>query len=146
LNFLLFKNLKIFKVKLKVIRLPYKRGNFNTPIIKQNNMTAQILKTVLAGILAGVLIFMVPFIIVKILLFFLILRAIFGLLGGRRRYWHRHPACLPAGAGARKYHNMSEEERKAFHEKYGKYGYSRGCYYPEENKENDSDNQQDKQA
>src|SRR5258705_9589906 len=91
-------------------------------------MTAQILKTVAAGILAGALIFMMPFIIIKVLLFFLIIRAIFGLLGWRRRYWHRNPAW------AHKYHNMSEEERKAFYEKYGRSGYSCGCYYPEEHK------------
>ena len=75
-------------------------------------MTKQILKTVLAGILAGVALFMIPFIIIKVLVFFLLIKAIFRLMGGRRYGRWRY-------AYAHKYQNMSEEERKAFAQKYG---------------------------
>lgn len=71
-------------------------------------MITQVLKTVLAGILAGVVLFMMPFIIIKVLIFFLLIKAIFRLMGGRRRYGHWRYAY------AHKYQNMSEEERKAF--------------------------------
>ena len=77
-------------------------------------MTKQIFKTVLAGILAGVLLFMMPFLILKVLIFFLLIKAIFRLMGGggwRHRRWHY--------AYAHKYHNMTEEERVAFNQKYG---------------------------
>lgn len=76
-------------------------------------MISQILKTVLAGVLAGVALFMMPFIIIKVLIFFLLIKAIFRLMGGRRRYrgWHY--------AYAHKYKNMTEEERIAFRQKYG---------------------------
>lgn len=75
-------------------------------------MIPQILKTVLAGVLAGVAIFMMPFIIIKVLIFFLLIKAIFRLMGGGRRHHWRY-------AYAQKYQNMSEEERSAFHQKYG---------------------------
>ena len=77
-------------------------------------MTKEILKTVFAGILAGVALFMVPFFIIKVIIFFLLIKAIFRLLGGRSR-WHGMRT-----AWAHKYKNMSEDERKAFTEKYGK--------------------------
>ncbi len=76
-------------------------------------MITQVLKTILAGILAGVVLFMMPFIIIKVLIFFLLIKAIFRLMGGRR---HRHHWRY---AYAHKYQNMSEEERKAFIQKYG---------------------------
>jgi len=79
-------------------------------------MTKEILKTVAAGILAGIVLFMIPFLLLKVLVFFLLIKAIFRLLGGRSR-WHGMRQ-----AWAQKYQNMSEEERKAFTEKYG-----RGC-------------------
>lgn len=75
-------------------------------------MIPQILKTVLAGVLAGVAIFMMPFIIIKVLIFFLLIKAIFRLMGGGRRHHWRY-------AYAHKYKNMSEEERMAFKQKYG---------------------------
>ena len=75
-------------------------------------MISQILKTVLAGILAGVAIFMMPFIIIKVLIFFLLIKAIFRLMGGGRRHHWRY-------AYAHKYKNMTEEERTAFKQKYG---------------------------
>ena len=43
-------------------------------------------RTILAGILAGTLIFIAPFLIIKIFIFFLIIKAIFRLMGGRRKY------------------------------------------------------------
>ncbi|MBA3679739.1 MAG: hypothetical protein H0W73_00910 [Bacteroidetes bacterium] len=76
-------------------------------------MIKQILKTVLAGILAGVALFMMPFLLIKVLIFFLLIKAIFRLLGGRRRHHHWQYAY------AHKYKNMSEEERAAFTQKYG---------------------------
>jgi hypothetical protein len=76
-------------------------------------MTAQILRTIAAGILAGVVFFMIPFFIVKVLVILLLIKAIFRLLGWRRKHWRMHPAY------AHKYHNMTEEERKAFIQKYG---------------------------
>jgi hypothetical protein len=78
-------------------------------------MTKEVLKTVFAGILAGVALFMIPFFLIKVIIFFLLIKAIFRLLVGKRR-WH--------GGGMRmafvqKYNSMSEDERKAFMEKYG---------------------------
>jgi hypothetical protein len=89
------------------------RKQIRNIIKKQINMVTQVLKTVLAGILAGVLIFMMPFLIIKVLIFFLLIKAIFRLMGGGRyrRQWHY--------AYAHKYHHMSEEDRKAFIQKYG---------------------------
>lgn len=71
-------------------------------------MTKQIFKTVFAGILAGVAIFMMPFIIIKVLIFFLLIKAIFRLMGGGRRHAQMRYAY------AQKFQNMSEEERRAF--------------------------------
>ncbi|HOZ88017.1 MAG TPA: hypothetical protein PL029_09675 [Bacteroidia bacterium] len=79
-------------------------------------MTKQILKTALAGFLAGVLLFTMPFIIIKVLVFFLLVRAIFRLMGGGR---HRSRWKY---AYAHQFQNMSAEERHAFMQKY-----ARGC-------------------
>jgi len=76
-------------------------------------MTKQVLKTVLAGILAGVLVFMMPFIILKVLIFFLLIKAIFRLMGGSRHRAHWKYAY------AHHYRNMSDEDRKAMMQKYG---------------------------
>jgi hypothetical protein len=76
-------------------------------------MIKQILKTVLAGVLAGVAIFMMPFLFIKVLVFFLLIKAIFRLMVGRRHHHHWQYAY------AHKYKNMSEEERAAFQQKYG---------------------------
>lgn len=76
-------------------------------------MIKQILKTVLAGVLAGVALFMMPFLLIKVLIFFLLIKAIFRLMGGRGRHHHWQYAY------AHKYKNMSEEERAAFQQKYG---------------------------
>jgi hypothetical protein len=77
-------------------------------------MTKQIFKTALAGVLAGVLLFMMPFIIIKVLVFFLLLRAIFRLMGGgRHRARWKH-------AYAHQFQNMSAEERHAFMQKCGR--------------------------
>ncbi|MEW6468116.1 MAG: hypothetical protein AB1458_04290 [Bacteroidota bacterium] len=51
-------------------------------------MSTQVLKTIAAGVLAGALIFLAPFLLLKIILFFLVIKAIFHLLWGgwRKRY------------------------------------------------------------
>jgi hypothetical protein len=92
-------------------------------------MTTQILKTILAGVLAGLLLYMVPFIIVKILLFILVIRFIFYLLGGRRYWHHRHYAY------ASKWEGMSDDEKKRYAEKYG-----RGCCDWENEKKSNDEN------
>jgi len=76
-------------------------------------MKKQIFKTILAGVLAGVLVFMMPFIIIKVLIFFMLIKAIFRLMGGgrHRRHWQY--------AYAHKRATMSEDERAAFMQKYG---------------------------
>ena len=74
-------------------------------------MNNSIVKTVLAGLLAGVALFMIPFFLIKILLFVLLVKAIFRLLGFRRG--GMHPAF------AHKFQNMTEEERTAFMQKFG---------------------------
>ncbi|MBL7920821.1 MAG: hypothetical protein JNJ40_10935 [Bacteroidia bacterium] len=66
----------------------------------------------MAGVLAGVALFMMPFLLIKVLIFFLLIKAIFRLMGGRRRHHHWQYAY------AHKYKNMSEEERAAFMLKY----------------------------
>lgn len=71
-------------------------------------MTKQIFKTVFAGILAGVALFMMPFVIIKVVIFFMLIKAIFRLMGGGRRHMHMRYAY------AHKFQNMSEEERNAF--------------------------------
>jgi len=85
-------------------------------------MTKQIFKTVLAGALAGVVLFMMPFIIIKVLIFFMLIKAIFRLMGGGRRHMHMRYAY------AHKFQNMSEEDRAAFMQKYGnKHGWNSCC-------------------
>jgi len=79
-------------------------------------MTKEFLKTVVAGILAGIVVFMIPFLLIKVIVFFLLIKAIFRLLGGKRRWYGRGMHA----AWANKYENMSEDEKKAFTEKYGK--------------------------
>src|SRR4051812_23894222 len=79
-------------------------------------MAKEILKTVAAGILAGIALFMVPFFLFKVIVFFFLIKGIFRLLGGKRRWYGRGMHM----AYAHKYQNMSEEERKLFIEKYGK--------------------------
>ncbi len=78
-------------------------------------MMKQFFKTVLAGILAGLALFILPFFLIRVFIFFLLLGAIFKLMGGRRRGMHYRYAY------AHKFHNMSEEERKAFMSRYGNY-------------------------
>lgn len=85
-------------------------------------MTSQIFKTILAGILAGIAVFMLPFFIIKVLVFFLLIKAVFRLLGGRRRYWRMHPAY------AHHCSNMTEDQRKEFMAKY-----ARGCGHYHQN-------------
>lgn len=77
-------------------------------------MTKQFFKTILAGILAGVLIFMMPFLLLKVLVFFLLIKAIFRLMGGGRRHAHWKYAY------AHKLQNMTEDERKAFMQDHAK--------------------------
>ena len=79
-------------------------------------MTKEFFKTVAAGILGGIVVFMIPFLLIKVIVFFLLIKAIFRLMGGKRR-WHGRGMHY---AWAHKYQNMSEEERKVFVEKYGK--------------------------
>lgn len=77
----------------------------------------QFFKTVLAGFLAGVALFVLPFFLVRVVVFFLLIGAIFKLMGGRRRGMHHY-------AFAHHYKNMSEEERANYMKNY------RGrCYY-----------------
>ncbi len=84
-------------------------------------MTKQFLKTVLAGIMVGLALFMMPFFLLRIFLFFMLIAAAFRLLGfGRYRREMRY-------AFAQRYQNMSEDERKAFKQKWG----NRCCSYPE---------------
>lgn len=79
-------------------------------------MTKQILRLVVAGIIGGVALFIMPFFLVRLLVFFLLIKLMFRVIRGKRSYygWHR---CSPAFAG--RYKNMSEEERKAYMDKYG---------------------------
>ncbi len=88
-------------------------------------MTKDFFKTVAAGILAGVALFMIPFFLIKVIVFFILIKTIFRLLVGRRR-WHGRGMHM---AFANKYNNMNEEERKAFMEKYsnGCGGWQRSC-------------------
>lgn len=66
-------------------------------------MTTQFLKTILAGVLFGAALFMIPLFLIKVLLFFLLIKLAFNLLGfGRRR---RYAYCAQ---------NMSEEEKMKF--------------------------------
>lgn len=78
----------------------------------------QFFKTVLAGFLAGIALFVLPFFLVRVLVFFLLIGAIFKLMGGRRRGMHYRYAF------AHKFRNMSEEERTNFMK-----NYNGRCYY-----------------
>lgn len=85
-------------------------------------MTKQFLKVILAGVLAGVAIFMMPFIIIRIVIFFLIIGLIFRLVGGRRRRWGYGPWSHGVDpqkryAFAKRWHNMSANEKTSFKEK-----------------------------
>jgi hypothetical protein len=101
-------------------------------------MIRQILKTALAGILAGLALFILPFFLIRVFVFFLLIGAIFKLLGGRRRGMHHY-------AFANKFHHMSEEDRKTFMAKYGSRCGSYGMYKETEtNKENETTEEQSK--
>lgn len=85
-------------------------------------MTKQIFRVVLAGILAGVAIFIMPFLIIKTVVFFLLIGAIFRLVGGRGSRWHGGGW----GSGidpqkryafARRWQSMDPAERKSFMDK-----------------------------
>lgn len=72
-------------------------------------MIKDFLKTLLAGVLLGSALFMLPFFIIKILIFFLLCKMAFRLLGfgrHRRRF-------------AYQFQNMSAEEKEAFKNKFG---------------------------
>jgi len=89
-------------------------------------MTKQILKPVLIGILAGAALFMMPFFLLRVLVFFLIMGALFRLFRGSRfwgGYRHRFAGFHPEFADTIR--NMSEEEYKVFRQKF------EAPYYPE---------------
>lgn len=66
-------------------------------------MTTQIFKTILAGVLFGAALFMIPLFLIKVLLFFLLIKLAFRLLGlGRNR---RFAYCAQ---------NMSDEDKQKF--------------------------------
>lgn len=91
----------------------------------------QFFKTVLAGCLAGLALFVLPFFLVRVFVFFLLIGAIFKLMGGRRRGMHHY-------VFAHNYKNMSEEERANFMKNYQGRCYS-NHYQP--NKEESNTNQ-----
>ncbi|MDI1233306.1 MAG: hypothetical protein PSX81_03380 [bacterium] len=91
----------------------------------------QFFKTVLAGFLAGVALFILPFFLVRVFVFFLLVGAIFKLMGGRRRGMHYRYAF------AQKFRNMSEDDRNAFMQKHG----NRCGYYNEQVNNNNENNQ-----
>ncbi len=85
-------------------------------------MTKQILKVILAGILGGLAIFIMPFLIIKTVIFFLLIGAIFRLVGGRGGRWHQGGW----GSGidpqkryafAKRWQSMDTNERKSFKDK-----------------------------
>jgi hypothetical protein len=78
-------------------------------------MTIQILKTIAAGILAGIAIFLMPFIIIRVLIILFIIRVIFRLFGGRRRWKYAEHHFYPAFS--RRWQHMTAEEKKAFRDK-----------------------------
>lgn len=78
-------------------------------------MTKQILKTILAGVLAGAAFFLVPFFLLRVIVFALIIGAVFRLLGfGRHRFAGRMNLAF-----AEKLRNMSDEEWAAFKQRPG---------------------------
>ena len=78
-------------------------------------MTIQILKTIAAGILAGLAIFLMPFIIIRVLIILFIIRVIFRLFGGRRRWKYAEHHFYPAFS--HRWQHMTAEEKKAFRDK-----------------------------
>ncbi|QHT69159.1 hypothetical protein GXP67_22195 [Rhodocytophaga rosea] len=82
-------------------------------------MTKQLIKPILIGTLAGAALFVMPFFLLRALLFFLIIGALFRLFRGRR-YWGwrggRFGGFHPAFADTIR--NMSEEEYRAFRQKF----------------------------
>lgn len=80
-------------------------------------MTTQILKTVLAGMLAGLALFLLPFFLLRVVICFMIIGAIFRLMG-----WGRHNRMRKEWM--ERFSQMSEEERAAFRSRFG----HRHCY------------------
>ncbi len=79
-------------------------------------MTTSIVKAIAAGLLAGIALFLAPFFLIRVLLFVLIIGLIFRLVGGRRR-WHRGYGFWHNPEYVRRWHSMTDEERKAFKDK-----------------------------
>jgi len=79
-------------------------------------MSNRVLKAIGIGLLAGTAIYFAPFFLVRVLIFFLIIGLIFRLFGWRRR-WYRGYGFWHNPAYARRWHSMTDEERKAFMEK-----------------------------
>ncbi len=77
-------------------------------------MTTQIFKTILAGILAGIVLFILPFFLIRVFVIFLLIGAIFKLIGSSRRsrYFRMNPAY------ADHFQSMSDDERKAYKMKF----------------------------
>ena len=80
-------------------------------------MTKELIKTIAAGMLAGIALFLMPFMLLRILAIFLIIRIIFRLTVGRRRWTNGYGARHFYPAFARRWQHMSEEEKKSFREK-----------------------------
>lgn len=84
-------------------------------------MTKQILKVVLAGALAGAALFIMPFLIIRLVVFFLLISLIFRLVG-RRGHWQHQSWRYGIDpqkryAFAKRWHNMSTDERTSFMQK-----------------------------
>jgi hypothetical protein len=82
-------------------------------------MQTQVTRAILIGLLSGVLLFFMPFFLLRVVFIFLLIGLIFRLSGFRRRWYGDH-----GGRGfwsnpeyARRWHNMSNEERNAFKQK-----------------------------
>lgn len=82
-------------------------------------MQTQVIRAMLTGLLSGVLLFLMPFFLLRVVFIFLLIGLIFRVSGFRGRWYRRYgnTGFWSNPEYARCWHNMSDEEKKAFKQK-----------------------------
>ena len=83
-------------------------------------MNNTLLKSILAGLLLGASLFILPFFLLRVVLFFLLIGAVFRLFRGRggRRGWEPGRGSMPAFAD--RIRQMNDDEYNEFKQRFGR--------------------------